>query len=276
MPTPEIFLSADEKDWSWVYSILERRGFPTPKLSHSTLLIGERQGFLIGNLTQKDIAFLSYLFVESDSRREGMGSALITSFIELARKQRVKQIVISGFTGNAPGYLQPGVNLETENDALQLFHRHGFNDLDYAYSMERPLIDRIELPVNQEWEISHPSSEDVGSLIDAISHSVPGEWTTIFKDRFELNPQQILIAKSKNLIGAYSTWQESRFGPIGVRPECRGQGLGQLLLAHTLENMRQQGASQARFSWSDRENLKFYQSSGFKITKSFMRLILDL
>ena len=222
------------------------------------------------------MAFLSYLYVESDSRREGIGSALITSFIKLAREHHVKQIVISGFTGNAPGYLQPGVNLETEKDALQLFHSHGFKDLDYAYSMERLLTDCIELPINKEWEICHPSSDDVGSLIDAISHSVPGEWTTIFKERFDLNPQQILIARNKDLIGAYSTWQDSRFGPIGVRPECRGQGLGQLLLAHTLENMRQQGANQARFSWSDRENLKFYQSSGFNITKSFTRLILDL
>ena len=276
MPTPEILQSTDEKDWSWVYSILESRGFPTPKLSQSTLLISERQGFLLGNLTQKDMAFLSYLYVESDSRREGIGSALITSFIKLAREHHVKQIVISGFTGNAPGYLQPGVNLKTEKDALQLFHSHGFKDLDNAYSMERMLTDRIELPVNEEWEICHPNLDDVGSLIDAISHSVPGEWTTIFKERFDLNPQQLLIAKNKDLIGAYSTWQDSRFGPIGVRPECRGQGLGQLLLAHTLENMRQQGANQARFSWSDRENLKFYQSSGFNITKSFTRLILDL
>jgi GNAT superfamily N-acetyltransferase len=276
MPTPEILQSTDEKDWSWVYSILESRGFPTPKLSQSTLLISERQGFLLGNLTQKDMAFLSYLYVESDSRREGIGSALITSFLELARNQQFKQIVISGFTGNAPGYLQPGVNLETEKDALQLFHNHGFKNLDNAYSMERLLTDRIELPVNEEWEICHPNLDDVGSLIDAISHSVPGEWTTIFKERFDLNPRQLLIAKNKDLIGAYSTWQDSRFGPIGVRPECRGQGLGQLLLAHTLENMRQQGANQARFSWSDRENLKFYQSSGFNITKSFTRLILDL
>jgi GNAT superfamily N-acetyltransferase len=276
MPTPEILQSTDEKDWSWVYSILESRGFPTPKLSQSTLLISERQGFLLGNLTQKDMAFLSYLYVESDSRREGIGSALITSFLELARNQQFKQIVISGFTGNAPGYLQPGVNLETEKDALQLFHNHGFKNLDNAYSMERLLTDRIELPVNEEWEICHPNLDDVGSLIDAISHSVPGEWTTIFKERFDLNPQQILIARNKDLIGAYSTWQDSRFGPIGVRPECRGQGLGQLLLAHTLKNMRKQGANQARFSWSDRENLKFYQSSGFNITKSFMRLILDL
>jgi GNAT superfamily N-acetyltransferase len=276
MPTPEILQSTDEKDWSWVLSILESRGFPTPKLSQSTLLISERQGFLLGNLTQKDMAFLSYLYVESDSRRKGIGSALITSFVDIAREHHVKQIVISGFTGNAPGYLQPGVNLETEKDALQLFHNHGFKDLDNAYSMEQMLPDHIELPVNEEWEICHPNLDDVGPLIDAISHSVPGEWTTIFKERFDLNPQQILIARNKDLIGAYSTWQDSRFGPIGVRPECRGQGLGQLLLAHTLENMRQQGASQARFSWSDRENLKFYQSSGFNITKSFMRLILDL
>jgi GNAT superfamily N-acetyltransferase len=276
MPTPEVRQSSDHDDWSWVFSILDSKGFPTPKLAQSTLLIAGREGFLLGNLSQKDTAFLSYLYVENGSRRKGIGSSLVSTLIELSREHNANQIVIPGSTGNAPGYLQPGVNTETEKDALQLFHRHGFIEIGDVFSMQRALIDRIEIPTDKDWEICHPGPEDLEALFDAIAHSVPGEWNTIFNERYLLNPQQILIAKNRQIIGAYSTWLDGRFGPIGVRPECRGKGLGHLLLAHSLERMREQGSDRAWFSWSDGENLKFYEGFGFSVTKSYKRLQLDL
>jgi GNAT superfamily N-acetyltransferase len=276
MLTPEIHQSSDKDDWSWVYSILASRGFPTPKLEQSTLLIAKRQGFLLGNLTQKDVSFLSYLYVENDSRKIGIGSSLISHFIELSRKQSANQIVIPGFTGNAPGYLQPGVNVETEKDALRLFRGHGFTEINKVFSMQRMLIDPIDIPIDKNWEVCHPDLDDVDSLSDAISHSVPGEWNSIFKERLMLNPTKILIAKNSECVGAYSTWQETRFGPIGVRPEFRGRGLGRLILGHSLESMKRQGESKAWFSWSDEENLNFYQNFGFEITQRYLRLRRDL
>ena len=276
MHIPEIHQSSDKDDWSWVYSILASRGFTAPKLDHSTLLMAKKQGFLLGNLSQKEFSFLSYIYVESDSRRIGIGTSLISRFIELSRKQNVGQIVIPGFTGNAPGYLQPGVNVETEKDALRLFRGHGFIDVNTVFSMERNLTDPVEIPVLEDWEICHPSLDDLEPLSEAISHSVPGEWNLIFKERFTLNPQKILVAKKEGFIGAYSTWQDSRFGPIGVRPELRGQGLGRLMLGHSLETMRLQGEPKAWFSWSDEVNLKLYQSFGFTVTRRYARLILDV
>jgi GNAT superfamily N-acetyltransferase len=276
MQIPEVHEAVRPEEWLWASNILENKGHSIPRLTDSSLLICEDKGFLLGCLPPGQLAFLSYIFVENDFRVQGIGSALLKKFIQISNARSINQIVIPGFTGNAPGYVQPGVNLETELEATRFFSHHGFREIGKVFSMERSLDDHLEIPEDDQWEIRHPNVSELDLLLDAISRSVPGGWAETFKQRFELNPQLIFIAVNDGRIGAYSTWRESRFGPIGVLPEFRGRGLGRLILAHSLEKMRQQGDTRAWFSWSDEENLNFYQSFGFSITKNYSRLALDL
>jgi len=276
MQIPKIHEAVTPDEWSWAANILETKGHSISRLPDSSLLVSEDKGFLLGYIGHSELAFLSYIFVHDDLRRQGIGSAILERFIEIAKERKIKQIVIPGFTGNAPGYLQPGVNVETEVEALELFSHHGFKEVGKVFSMQRSLVDPIAIPTDDHWQIRHPQSSDLDLLFAAISKSVPGEWAETFKRKFLLNPELILIAESGGVIGAYSTWNDMRFGPIGVVPEFRGKGLGRLILAHSLEKMRQQGADRAWFSWSDSENLNFYQSFGFSITKKYVRLALNL
>ena len=276
MQTPEVHEAVLPDEWLWPSKILETKGHSINRMTGSLLLTSEDKGFLLGNVRDGQFAFLSYIFVQPSYRRQGIGSALLKKMIEISRFQNMNQIVIPGFTGNAPGYVQPGVNTETEVEALEFFSYHNFKEIGKVFSMQRSLSDAIAIPENDAWEIRHPHSSELDLLYDAISKSVPGEWDKTFEQRFALNPKLILIAISQGQIGAYSTWRESRFGPIGVLPDYRGKGLGRLILAHSLEKMKEQGDTRAWFSWSDEENLNFYQSFGFNITKSFSRLALDL
>jgi GNAT superfamily N-acetyltransferase len=276
MQTPEVHQAVTQDEWLWASKILEAKGHSITQLMDSSLLVSEDKGFLLGCLPPGQLAFLSYIFVENECRRQGIGSALLKRFIQISNARSINRIVVPGFTGNAPGYVQPGVNVETEIEALRIFSHHGFQEIGKVSSMERSLNNHIEIPEDGQWEIRHPDVSELDLLFDAISRSVPGGWAETFKQRFALNPQLILIAVNDGQIGAYSTWRESRFGPIGVLPEFRGKGLGRLILAHSLEKMRQQGDTRAWFSWSDEENLNFYQSFGFNITKNYSRLALDL
>lgn len=276
MQTPEVHEAVMPNEWLWASKFLATKGHSIIRLTDSSLLVSEEKGFLLGCIRQGQLAFLSYIFVQNDYRRQGIGSALLEKFIQISNVQNINQIVIPGYTGNAPGYVQPGVDTETEVEALEFFGQHGFKEIGKVFSMQRSLHDHIEVSEDDQWEIRHPYVSELGLLFDAISRSVPGEWTETFKQRFELNPNLILIAASNGQIGAYSTWKESRFGPIGVLPEFRGKGLGRLVLAHSLEKMKQQGDIRAWFAWSDAENLNFYESFGFNITKTFSRLALDL
>jgi GNAT superfamily N-acetyltransferase len=276
MQIPEVHEAVRPEEWLWASNILENKGHSISRLTDSSLLICEDKGFLLGCIPQGNLAFLSYIFVESEYRRQGVANALLNKFIQISNTHSINQIVIPGFTGNAPGYIQPGVNVETELEALRFFSHHGFKEIGKVSSMERSLYEHIEIPEDDQWEIRHPDVSELGLLFDAISRSVPGGWAETFNQRFALNSQLIFIAVNDGRIGAYSTWRESRFGPIGVLPEFRGKGLGRLILAHSLEKMRQQGDTRAWFSWSDEENLNFYQSFGFIITKNYSRLALDL
>lgn len=276
MQTPEVHEGVMPEEWLWASKILETKGHSITQLTDSSLLVCEDKGFLLGCIPQGQFAFLSYIFVENKYQRQGVGSALLKGFIRISNAQNINQIIIPGFTGNAPGYVQPGVNTETEVEALEFFDYHGFKEIGKVFSMQRSLKNHIEVPGDDQWEIRHPHLSELDLLFDAISRSVPGEWTETFKQRFTLNPNLILIAARNGQIGAYSTWRESRFGPIGVLPEFRGKGLGRLILAHSLEKMKQQGETRAWFSWSDAANLNFYESFGFNITKNYSRLALDL
>jgi GNAT superfamily N-acetyltransferase len=255
---------------------LQALGFPRKVTDDYFILNFESKGFLIGILNRTATGFLSYFFVEEQYRNQGIGSSLIEAFVSYAKEKGLNRLIIPGSTGDAPGYIQPGINLETERSALTLVKQMGFEELGRVFSMKRSLENDIKLPLNSEWDVREPNFNDRALIADAIANSVPGEWSNIFDERLKTSPNEMLVVLHSNIVVAYSSWSQDRFGPIGVRPEYRGKGLGKHLLAHSLGKMKEMGCRQAWFSWSDEENLHFYQSFDFEITSSFARLALDL
>lgn len=255
---------------------LNELGFSHKVSSDSSLFDFESKGFLLGRLDKPNYGFLSYFFVDEQFRNQGIGSALIEAFIFHARAKGLNRLVIPGFTGNAPDYIQPGINLETERNAIELVNRFGFAEIGKVYSMNRSLENDINIPLNSEWILREPNLSDRDLIEDAITNSVPGEWSIIFDQKMKTKSHEMLIVLHSNVVVAYSSWNQDRFGPIGVRPEYRGRGLGKYLLAHSLSKMKDLGCRQAWFSWSDQENLDFYKNFGFKVTSSFARFEVDL
>ncbi|HHY10340.1 MAG TPA: GNAT family N-acetyltransferase, partial [Firmicutes bacterium] len=72
------------------------------------------------------------------------------------------------------------------------------------------------------------------------------------------------------LHGAYEGIPE-RFGPFGVGPDQRGQGLGKILLNICLAAMRAQGLHGAWFLWTGETSPAgyLYTATGFEITRQF-------
>lgn len=272
----KVKLSTDASARERISNRLIEMGFSQKVSNESLLLDFESKGFLIGRLDKPNCGFLSYFFVEERFRNQGIGSALIETFVIHAKAIGLSRLTIPGFTGNAPGYLQPGINLETEQNAIKLVDKFGFVEIGRVFSMNRSLDDEIHVPSNFEWKLRQPNLSDRDLIQDAIANSVPGEWSILFDERLKAKSHEMLIVLHSNAVVAYSSWSYDRFGPIGVRPEYRGKGLGKFLLAHSLSKMRDQGCRRAWFTWSDQENLNFYKSFGFKVTSSFARFTLDL
>ena len=58
------------------------------------------------------------------------------------------------------------------------------------------------------------------------------------------------------------------FGPTGVAPSARGQGIGRLLLLESLRDLRELGYESAIIPWTD--SVEFYQRScGAKVEETY-------
>lgn len=260
----------------WINQRMEEAGFYPSFTAKTLILTYKEEGFLIGNFADSHQAFLSYIYVEPQFRNHGVGAHLLDHFLSTARDLGMKEVQISGSTGNAPGYLQPGIKVEKEKEAIRLVKRFGFIEIGLAYSMERDLrAFQLEDGLTS-FEIRMPDVEEIPSLQRAIESSVPGDWSQLFAQRVRQNPQQVLIAVRDGEIVGYATWQTSRFGPIGVLHNQRGQGVGRDLVLKSLEQMVKQGEERAWFLWSDEKNLKFYLDLGFTVTESYARYTLLL
>lgn len=209
-------------------------------------------------------------------RRHGLAGRLVSTFIEEARGAKLERVLVSGETGKAPGYIQPGIEMPKESGALVLLRSLGFQELDMAYSMSIELKAAPELPQVAGWEVGVATEEDRGALIQSITNSVPGEWERFFDLALSNSESKIVVVRNGALIGGYCHTQGNRFGPLGVVPSARGGGLGSLITIAALHEMRANGAKEASFTWSDAENLSFYQRVGFKVKHSFQRMQLLL
>ena len=69
----------------------------------------------------------------------------------------------------------------------------------------------------------------------------------------------------------FSHYRGQRFGPIGVDPEYRGKGIGQVLCYRTLLAQAEQGLEEAFFLWSDDETAdRLYDGFGFREWRRFV------
>jgi len=265
-------------DLPWVAEILDR-----PDLDETLFaahlaprhLRLDQAAFLLGNHFE-DTAYLSYLYVSNEVRRSGLASQLVAAFIKEARSAKLRRVLVSGETGKAPGYIQPGIEIPHESGALKLLHGFGFQELAKAYGMSIELTDAPPLSENEKWKVRLATDSDRAALLEAIANSVPGEWEKIFATALTINESQIIIAIDGERISGYCHTRGDRFGPIGVLPDSRGGGLGTLITIAALHEMRASGAKRARFTWSDAENLSFYQRIGFKTKRCFQRMELLL
>ena len=265
-------------DLPWLVSILNRPNLEATAfgadLDPRHLKI-DQSAFLLGNHLDQT-AYLSYIYVSDSIRRRGIASQLVTTFIENARGAGLRRVLVSGETGKAPGYIQPGVEIPQESGALALLKGLGFHELAKAYAMSIELVDAPTLPTNLDWKVSIATERDRAALLESIARSVPGEWERIFDAALTNSESRIIIASDGKDVGGYCHIRGDRFGPIGVVPNARGAGLGSLITIAALHAMRASGASTARFTWSDAENLSFYQRIGFKVERCFQRMELLL
>lgn len=222
--------------------------------------------------------------VDPQARQRGIGSALLSAAVEIARGREAPSLQISG---RPHGYAVPGVDADADPDTATFLGSRGASAGGAALAMHRTLHDLDPAaPVVQAPSGSSPSptlrpcqAEDLPELYDVVREHLAADWAETFESFAESGGpiRRILISRgvSGELLGV-ACWgvvgrDPARFGPFGVVPSARGQGAGGALLDAALLHMAGEGLGHAWFQWTgpDSPAHRLYISRGFTPLRTF-------
>ena len=228
-------------------------------------------------------AWITAFGVHPDYRRRGIGSALFECIINKLRAEGRQLVDISPYV---PNYFVPGVDVSAYPETIRfLSERIGFDTLYQAISMGADLSGfqisaEIQARINQSeaeegLTIRPIVAADIPDLMPFLVEHFGWDWfrfaQSYLLEVFGDSPHQIcfLIARQRGEVVGFCQQRAERFGPFGVRPDCRNRGIGRMLLFKCLEIMSARHVFFAYFLWTDEDAARLYSLAGFKRRREF-------
>ncbi len=211
---------------------------------------------------------------------------LLNEQIKAMKGRGVKKLYYSSFT---PDYFSPGVDKARYPHLHEFLEKYGFREESEAIEMVlnsneyEPSI--IETKGNIGLEIY--SSKIEKQILDFMKKNFNADWYYRVLSVIEHgDPEQVSVARFNEEIVGFSMFSGpegdmwyypgERFGPFGVAEEYRGKGIGTLLLIQTLNMMKGRGIQSAFFKWTDENAGRLYKRFGFRETRRYSIMCLDL
>lgn len=111
--------------------------------------------------------------------------------------------------------------------------------------------------------IRRAMSPDKQNILDFITTYYTKEWANETEYALVHTPISCYVAvKNKEVVGfaCYDATAKGYFGPIAIKPDVKGCGVGQALMHDTLVGMRENGYGYAVIGWVD-DAIAFYEKS---------------
>lgn len=228
-------------------------------------------------------AWITAFGVHPDYRRQGIGTALFTTLLELLRSEERVIVEIAPYV---PNYFIPGIDVDAYPETIQFLEdRLEFRTLYHAISMGADLTN-FQIPDdvhalmatrerNDGLSIGVVTSADIPELMPFIIEHFGWDWyrhvQSYLLAYFGGSSQQmcVLVARLNGEVVGFCQQREERFGPFGVRPDCRGKGIGKLLLFKCLERMNAKSVFYSYFLWTDERAARLYATAGYKKRRAF-------
>jgi len=225
--------------------------------------------------------FISAFGVLPEMRRRGIGRALFEQAERWFAEKKRREIVIAPYP---PNYFIPGVDKNHYAPAVSFLQNLGYEEFTDAIAMDAA-IGQFELPKKirekektlaaEGIKIEPLSVQKLVQFLIFMEKTMPGDWVQAARDRLREIADHALfdavwLAIHGGEIVGYCQFDGEHFGPFGVADTHQGRGIGTVLLAKTLLQMRKSGHHSAYVLWTgERAAQGVYAALGFQITRRF-------
>ncbi len=215
----------------------------------------------------------------------GAGRTLLEAAEGFFRARNRKEVTIAPYQ---PNYFVPGVDKVAYAKGLAWLQAHGFAEFSEGIAMDA-MIGTFEL--DEELKEREATLEKAGLVVKPLtcesfaafmtfmSHTMPGDWVEdargLLRDVVSgaAPADSIFVAMDGEKIVGYCKFAGEHFGPFGVADSHQGRGIGTVLLARTMHQMRKEGHHAAFVLWTgDRAARGVYARLGFTVSRRFALL----
>lgn len=259
---------------------------------------GTLRGFAIGLVRRKPYydrgleqgtGWVFAFGVSPEHQRKGIGTALLDELESRLRQRGAKKLVFGMYS---PGYLMPGLDVEHYPAGAAFLQKRGYCLGTEHMSMYRTLFDyeappelqqKKALALQQGYRFERCTPKRAKELREFIQTYFTAGWLhntklllqeTHPEDKIWLciDPQGRIAGFAERGMGGI----ESRFGPFGIRPDCRSLSLGSILLSYVMYDMACRGIYLVYFMTTDERGAQMYARNGFTVFRRFRECVLEL
>jgi len=221
--------------------------------------------------------------VDPANQRQGIGSHLLGLAETYLVDKGCDVVAVSPYPEN---YYFPGVPVDRYQGSAQFFGSAGYRVRANVVAMDRCLAD-YEYPAEvlasrQRLEHSgwrfHPISTPWYLNYIRLCEAFSADWGKVARRALRAGcaSTQIQLATRGDDLGGFAMFgafdsHPDRFGPFGVDPTFRTQGLGGVLLHQVMQEMAAAAQHDCWFLWTGEQEAagRLYRSAGFDITRRF-------
>ena len=233
---------------------------------------------------ESECGWIPVLAVDPAHQRQSVGRALLEHAVAYLQAQNRRRIWVCGNTGSAPGYVFPGVDKDAYAGALAMLALAGFSVDHEPVSMSREIVDfDVEKFHVEAWrggrsiEVAPLTPASAQDFLAFMADAFPGDWNMAARAKLRAGAlHEVLIATLGGVIVGYCQWEGEHFGPFGVRPTLRSQGIGAKLFVEAVRRIRAADGRSVWFNWADEGAARFYARFGLQPTRRFAILRKEL
>jgi len=227
-------------------------------------------------------SWVTALGIHPQASTPAVGGALLQEVEKRFKALGKTECYVSNYP---PSYFTPGIDLRAYAPLIELFRASGYVAFHEALSMDAKIVlltlsEKVlerERTLLEEGICVRPyKRNDLLKFLDFLERTMPTDWVRVERRNMRKIPeggfrtdQITVVTKGDDIIG-YCQFEGSHFGPFGVSEQYQSKGIGTVLLARTLERMKQQGYHDAWVMWTDDVAARVYSKFGFSETRRFI------